>query len=147
MPSVGLAPARAPAAGVARGRYVLADDDGAPDVLVVASGSEAHVALDARRALAGRGVRDRVVSMPSADLFEEQPAEYREQVLPRAVRARVAVEAGATHGLVRYAGLDGEVVGLDRVGASAPYQPLYREFGITAEAVVAAVSRLRAAAR
>jgi transketolase len=106
-----------------------------------------HLALAAQDLLRHEGLRVRVVSMPSTELFDAQPADYRERVLPTRVRARVAVEAGATAGWGRYVGLDGEVVGLDRFGASAPYQVLYRELGITADAINDAVHRTLARAR
>jgi transketolase len=136
----------APAAGVARGAYVLADVEDA-QVILIGTGSEVHVALEAQQLLAVDGIRARVVSMPCMELFDMQETEYRESVLPPAMRARVAVEAGATCGWGRYVGLDGTVVGLDRFGASAPAATLYRELGLSAEAVVnAARSALERAA-
>jgi transketolase len=125
----------ASATGVSRGAYVLADA-GEPDVILIATGSETQLALEARERLDAEGVAARVVSMPSMELFEAESDEYREQVLPDRVRARVAVEAGATPGWRRWVGLDGAVVGVDRFGASAPYQTLFRELGVTADAVV-----------
>ncbi len=130
----------APAEGAARGAYILADGDD-PQVILIAAGSEVHLALESRELLAAQGLRARVVSMPSWELFDAQPAAYREAVLPSGTRRRVAIEAGATLAWSRYAGLDGEVVGIDRFGASAPYQALYRQFGLTAEAVVEAARR------
>jgi len=130
------------AAGLHRGGYVLWESSPSPAAIVIGTGSEVHVALDAGRRLAGDGVAVRVVSMPSFELFDEQPEAYRESVLPRAVRARVAVEAGTTFGWERYVGLDGAVVGMSGFGASAPDDVLYRKFGITAEAVAAAVKKL-----
>ncbi len=129
------------AAGAARGAYVLAEADDAR-VVLIASGSEVHIALAARELLAVKGLRARVVSMPCAELFDAQARDYRDSVLPARLRARVAIEAGATLGLARYVGLDGEVIGLDRFGASAPYQTLYRELGLTTEAIAAAVERI-----
>ena len=102
------------------------------------------ISLEAAGQLSTEGLRVRLVSMPCRELFEAQPAAYREGVLPPRIRCRVAVEAGATLGWRAYVGLDGGVVGLDRFGASAPYQTLYRELGLTAEAVVEAVRRVRA---
>jgi transketolase len=128
------------AAGVARGAYILADVPD-PQVILIGSGSELHVSLAAQGLLAAKGLRARVVSMPSPEIFEQQPAAYRGEVLPSQVRARVAVEAGATMAWRRYVGLDGEVVGLDHFGASAPYQELYRRFGLTPEAVATAAVR------
>jgi transketolase len=122
--------------GVYRGAYVLEEADGGkPAVLLMASGSEVSVALAARELLAGEGIPARVVSMPCWERFEEQPAEYRQAVLPPDVPARVSVEAGATFGWERYAGSGGASVGIDRFGASAPAERLFREFGITPEAV------------
>jgi transketolase len=129
-------------AGVARGGYVLADPaDAAPQVLLLATGSEVAVALAARDLLAADGVPVRVVSLPCLEWFDQQPAAYRDGVLLPGVRARVAVEAGATIGWWKYVGDHGEVVGLDRFGASADAATLYREFGITPAAVAAAARR------
>ena len=125
----------APASGLRRGAYILADTDGTPDVILIATGSEVHVALDARQRLAGQGVQARVVSMPSWELFERQPAEYRAEVLPPQVTARLAVEAAVPLGWERYVGLQGDVVGLNRFGASAPYKVLFEQFGFTGENV------------
>jgi transketolase len=122
------------AEGVSRGAYILCGSDH-PDVILIGTGSEVHVALAAQQILAGEKINARVVSMPCWEFFDQQPEEYREAVLPRSVRARVAVEAGATAAWGRYLGLDGASVGLDRFGASAPYQVLYQKLGITAEAV------------
>jgi len=131
----------APAEGAAHGAYVLRGVDD-PEVILLATGSEVHLALAAQDILAAQKVRVRVVSMPCWELFDEQSDEYREAVLPSSVRARIAVEAGATLAWGRYVGLDGEIVGLDRFGASAPQAVLYRELGITAEAVADAARRV-----
>ncbi len=120
--------------GAARGGYILADADN-PQVILMSTGSEVHIALGAAKLLADQGVRARVVSMPCQEVFDAQPAEYRERVLPSGLRARVAVEAGSTLGWWKYVGLDGAVVGLDRFGASAPYQRIYQELGLTPEHV------------
>jgi transketolase len=133
----------APAEGAARGAYVLAEAED-PQVLLIATGSEVAIALEAAGRLSAEGHRTRVVSMPCRQLFEAQPAAYREEVLPLRIRCRVSVEAGVTLGWRAYVGLDGAVVGLDRFGASAPYQTLYRELGLTPEAVVEAVRSVRA---
>jgi transketolase len=125
-----------PSEGVARGAYILRDVE-RPEVILMASGSEIHIALAAQKLLAPE-LRVRVVSMPSWELFERQPKDYRDRVLPPSVRARVAVEAGATLAWARYSGLGGAAVGLDRFGASAPAQLLYEKLGITPEAVAAA---------
>ncbi|MEJ5915559.1 transketolase [Pseudokineococcus sp. 1T1Z-3] len=136
------------ASGVARGAYVLADapEGGTPDVLLVATGSEVHLALAAREALAGEGVGARVVSMPCREWFDEQDAEYRESVLPAGVRARVSVEAAVAQGWRDVVGDAGRTVSLEHFGASADYETLYREFGLTAEAVAAAARESIAAA-
>ena len=127
---------------VARGAYVLADSSGIPDVVLIASGSEVHLALAARDVLAQRGIAVRVVSMPSWELFEAQPASYRDAVLPPQVTARLAIEAGVTQGWERYAGPAGDVIGLEHFGASAPYKVLMDKFGFTAQAVVERALRL-----
>lgn len=127
----------APATLVTRGAYILADVD-EPQVILIATGSEVQLTLAAQQRLAAQQIRVRVVSMPCQALFEAQPAAYRAAVLPPHIRARVAVEAGATLGWGHYVGLEGVVIGLDRFGASAPYQTLYRELGLTVDAVVAA---------
>ncbi len=128
--------AAADAAGVARGGYVLADAP-ALQVILMASGSEVSVALEAKELLAGDGIAARVVSMPSWELFEAQSQAYRDEVLPPEVTARVAVEAGVPMGWDRYAGPQGAIIAMRRFGASAPYQRLAEEFGFTAENVAA----------
>jgi transketolase len=135
-------------AGVSRGAYVVADaTEGPLDVLLLSTGSEVAIALGARDLLAERGIGARVVSMPSWELFAGQPPSYRDEVLPPSVKARVSVEAAATFGWERYVGDAGEMIGLDRFGASAPYQQLYKHFGITAEAVADAAMRTITAAK
>src|SRR5688572_20889265 len=126
-----------PASGVRQGAYVLADaPGGAPDVLLMASGSEVALAVEAWEKLTAEGVRARVVSMPSWELFEHQSAAYRESVLPSSVRARVAVEQAATFGWNQYVGLDGVVIGMKTFGASAPLKELQKKFGFSVDAVV-----------
>jgi transketolase len=127
--------------GAARGAYVLGDAKD-PEVILIGTGSEVHLALAAQETLAAENVRARIVSMPCWELFDEQSKEYRETVLPPTIRARVAVEAGATLAWGRYVGLDGNIVGLDRFGASAPCQALYQNLGLTAEAVAEAARRV-----
>jgi transketolase len=128
----------ASAAGLARGAYVMADaPGGAPEIILIASGSEVTLIVDAYERLAERGVRARIVSMPSWDLFEHQPASYREQVLPAAVTARLAVEQGSVLGWDRYVGPAGRVIGMKTFGASAPLKELQRKFGFEPERVVA----------
>jgi len=122
---------------LSRGAYILKDAlERKPDVILMATGSEVSVAMNACRSLEERRIKVRVVSMPSWELFEQQPEDYRETVLPRDVLARVAVEAGATQGWDRYVGEKGTVIGIDHFGASAPYQKLYEAFGITEGNVV-----------
>lgn len=133
----------APAAGLARGAYVLADaPSGAPDAIAIATGSEVSLALAARDLLAADGIALRVVSMPSWELFAAQDAAYRESVLPAAVTRRVSVEAGVTQGWERWTGSAGAAIGIDRYGASAPGGTVGAELGMTAEAVAAAVRGL-----
>ncbi|MGC9346559.1 MAG: transketolase [Anaerolineae bacterium] len=131
------------AEGAQRGGYVLWEsDDAVPDVILIGTGSEIHIALEAGRQLASQDIKVRVVSLPSWELFDRQPADYRESVLPSAVRARVAVEAGVRLGWEHYVGLDGAIIGMDGFGASAPGPVLYQQFGITADAVGAATQAL-----
>ncbi len=132
----------ASAEGVRKGAYVFSEASsdkpgGAPDVILIGTGSELQLAVQAQEKLAAEGIQARVVSMPCWDLFDEQSAEYKESVFPSAVRARVAVEAGATIGWERYVGLEGRVVGQTTFGASAPLKDLLKHFGYTAENVVA----------
>jgi transketolase len=127
----------APANGLRLGGYVLADArDGKPAIVLLASGSEVEVALGAYERLAAEGIAARVVSLPSIELFARQPQEYRDAVLPPAVPARLAVEAAAPQPWYRWIGDHGIVMGIERFGASAPYQRIYQEFGLTVENVV-----------
>jgi len=139
----------ASADGVARGAYVLADTaDGKPDVLLLATGSEVALALEAFENLTADGVKARVVSMPSWELFDDQPAEYREGVLPPTVRARVSVEQASTFGWSKYVGDTGHSIGMRSFGASAPLKHLVQKFGFTVGAVVeAAQEQIRRAKR
>ena len=125
----------APASGLAKGAYVLADAEGTPDVILIATGSEVSLALEAREILIKEGVDARVVSMPSWELFEAQPQEYKESVLLPEVAARLAIEAGVTLGWDRYVGLQGAVHGIDHFGASAPYKVLMEQWGFTGPAI------------
>ena len=133
-----------PAETVARGAYVVADAPATPDVILIATGSEVPLALEARQMLAEEDVAARVVSMPCWKLFDAQPEAYRNDVLPPQIRARLAIEAGATLGWAKYVGLDGDVIGLDRFGASAPYQVLQEHFGFTPQKVVQRALKLLA---
>lgn len=126
----------ASAAGARRGAYVLADSSAEPQLILIGTGSELHICVQAYRQLAEHGARVRLVSMPSWELFEMQDAAYRESVLSASVTARIAVEAGVAHGWHRYLGNDGRFIGMSSFGASAPYQELYQHFGITPERVV-----------
>lgn len=132
-----LDPERYPIAeGVPRGAYVLAESEGGPpDVVLIGTGSEVHLVLAAREELRAQGIRARVLSMPSWELFREQPEEYREEVLPREV-PKLAVEAGVSLGWREWVGEDGEVIGLDRFGASAPFEVAFTELGFRVERVV-----------
>jgi len=128
--------ALAPASGVARGAYVLADaGSGAPDVILIATGSEVALALSARDQLAAEGIMARVVSMPCSELFDRQPRAYRDEVLPPRVMARVAIEQASTLSWHRYVGDDGAIVGMHTFGASAPLKELVTKFGFTPDAV------------
>ena len=129
----------APATGVARGAYVLADAaGGAPEVILIATGSEVALAVETHERLIAEGLHSRVVSMPSWDVFEQQTQEYRDSVLPPAVRARVAIEQASTFGWERYVGAAGTVIGMHTFGASAPLKALQQQFGFTVDHVVGA---------
>ena len=125
-----------------KGGYVLCEDKDF-EAIIIATGSEVELAVEAKTKLNGQGVKVRIVSMPSTNIFDEQPQEYKESVLPKNILKRVAVEAGVTLGWYKYVGLEGRVIGLDRFGASAPYKTLYKEFGITTDAIVEAVNSLK----
>ena len=127
----------APASGLAQGAYVLADASGsAPDVILIATGSEVSIALEAHERLTKDGIRSRVVSMPCWELFDAQPQSYRDTVLPPSVRARVSIEAASPFGWERYVGLEGAIIGVNHFGASAPGPIVMREFGFTPEHIV-----------
>ncbi len=129
----------ATAAGLARGAYVLADaPEGKPEVILIATGSEVHLAVEAHAELLAEGIRSRVVSMPSWEIFEQETKEYRESVLPLNVTARVAVEQASTFGWERYVGCSGHIIGMKTFGASAPLKELQRKFGFEPEQIVAA---------
>jgi transketolase len=133
----------APASGVARGAYVLADAPGGnPDVILIASGSEVSLAIGAHETLLAESIRSRVVSMPSWDIFESQSKEYRDSVLPPQVTARVAIEQASTFGWERYVGLTGRVIGMETFGASAPLKELQTKFGFEPDRVVATAKEL-----
>lgn len=124
--------------GVARGGYVLADSGGEPQVILMGTGSEVHIAHAAYKTLVAEGIRARLVSLPCWELFEAQEQAYRDSVLPPSVTARVSIEAGVTLGWQKWVGTNGIAIGVDKFGASAPYQKIYEEYGLTPDAVVAA---------
>jgi transketolase len=132
----------APASNLSKGAYVLADTDGAPDLILIATGSEVQVALGARDELAQEGVQARVVAMPSWELFEEQPQTYKDSVIPPDVAARLSIEAGVSLGWDRYVGPNGGTVSVDQFGASAPVGVIWEKFGFTASAVAARAREL-----
>ena len=129
-------------ANIARGGYVLRDCDGAPEVILIATGSEVELAVKGAEALAAHGKAVRVISMPSTDVFDAQDAAYREAVLPKAVTARVAIEAASTGGWWKYVGCQGAVLGIDRFGESAPAGDLFKAFGLTVDNLVNIVKGL-----
>jgi transketolase len=133
------------ASGVANGAYVLADAGETPELILIATGSELSVAVQAYEALSGEGVRCRVVSMPCWDLFEQQSAAYRESVLPAAVTTRLAIEQASTMGWERYVGPTGRVIGMHTFGASAPLKALQRRFGFDGASVLAVAREMLAA--
>jgi len=126
-------------AAIGRGGYILRDCDGTPDAIIIGTGSEVSLGTEAAEALSAKGKQVRVVSMPSTDVFDSQDDAYRESVLPSAVTARVAVEAGVTDYWHKYVGLNGKVIGIDTFGESAPAGDVYKHFGITADNVAKAV--------
>ena len=133
----------APASGVTRGAYIMAEAaGGTPQIILIASGSEVALAVDAHEDLTSQGVRSRLVSMPSWDIFENQPQSYRDEVLPPKVKARVAIEQGSVLGWDRYVGPEGRVIGMRTFGASAPLKELQRKFGFEPERVVAVAKEL-----
>jgi transketolase len=133
----------APASGVARGAYILADaPNGNPEVILIASGSEVSLAVQAHDKLLAEGIRARVVSMPSWDIFEHQTHQYRDSVLPQNVKARVAIEQASTLGWDRYVGRDGRVIGMHTFGASAPLKELQKKFGFEPDRVMEVVKEL-----
>jgi transketolase len=133
----------APASGVSRGAYILADAPGGkPEVILIASGSELSLAVGAHETLMAEGIRSRVVSMPSWDIFEHQRREYRDSVLPPDVTARVAIEQASMFGWERYVGWTGRMIGMKTFGASAPLKELQKKFGFEPEHVVDTVKEM-----
>lgn len=125
-----------------KGGYIASDCEGKPDAIIIATGSEVGISLEAQKMLASEGINVRVVSMPCVELFEAQPEKYRRSILPAAVKARVAVEAGCTHTWYKYVGLNGRVIGIDTFGASGPADQLMKYYGFTAENIVAKVKEI-----
>jgi transketolase len=133
----------ASAEGLRKGAYVLADlGEGEPQVILMASGSEVSLIVEAGERLSSEGIAVRLVSFPSWELFSIQDDAYQKLILPAGIRARVAVEAGVTQGWERWVGAHGVVIGLDQFGASAPYEELYRQFGITVENILLQAHRV-----
>jgi transketolase len=129
-------------ANIRKGAYVLSEAAGGkPQAVIIATGSEVGLAMDAQKVLAGAGVNVRVVSMPSTNVFDKQDQAYKDSVLPKGIK-RVAVEAGVTGGWYKYVGLDGAIVGMDCFGESAPAPELFKHFGFTVDNVVAAVKKV-----
>jgi transketolase len=126
----------APASGLRHGGYILWEASSSPAVILIGTGSEVHIALEAGRLLQDKGVAARVVSLPSWELFDAQPAEYRNMVLPPNIRARISIEAAMPLGWERYVGLDGIAIGLSRFGVSAPGKVIYDKLGLTAQHMV-----------
>jgi transketolase len=126
----------AAANGLRRGGYVLWQSNATPEIIIIATGSEVHIALEAGRDLQRRGISARVVSLPSWELFEAQPVAYRDEVLPANITTRISIEAGTPLGWERYVGLNGVTVGISRFGASAPGKIVYEKLGLTVQRVV-----------
>ena len=133
----------APASGLARGAYILADAvDSNPDVILLATGSEVPLCINVHEQLNAEGIKTRVISMPSWELFDQQSREYRDFVLPPSITARIAVEQGTPLGWERYVGPGGTIVGMDTFGASAPLKNLQNKFGFTSDKIIAAVKNI-----
>jgi transketolase len=132
-----------PATGLRKGAYILSDSPtGKPEVILIATGSEVHLALEVHEKLLAEGIKNRVVSMPSWELFEQQSENYRQEVLPPDITTRVSIEAGVTLGWHRYVGREGDIIGMDRFGASAPGKKVLQEFGFTSENILHRVKSL-----
>jgi transketolase len=124
------------AEGLAKGGYILADSEAKPDIILIATGSEVHIALEASKKLTEKGIAVRVVSMPSLELFERNPREYKDKVLLPEIRTRLVIEAGYPMGWERYAGEEGAILGISSFGASAPGGILMEKYGFTPENIV-----------
>jgi transketolase len=136
-----------PANGLRNGAYILADSPARPEIILIATGSEVHLAIEVYEKLRNEGIGVRVVSMPSWELFERQPEEYRNKILPPQITARISIEAGATLGWHKYVALEGGIFGIDHYGASAPGKTVLKEFGFTSENVLKRVRALLAERR
>ena len=132
----------APASGLRRGGYVLWEASTSPDVIIIGTGSEVHIALEAGHLLKEKGISVRVVSLPSWELFEAQSEEYRSDVLPTEIKARISIEAGMPLGWDRYVGSEGTIIGISRFGASAPQKVVYEKFEFTSQRVVDEAQKL-----
>ena len=132
----------ASAENLSKGAYVLVESEKVPEVILMASGSEVSLAMEAFNLLQSGGINTRVVSFPSWELFEAQSNEYKESVLPKSIKARVSIEAGVKQGWEKYLGDYGEAISIEKFGASAPYEIIFKEYGFTKEAVVSAVKRV-----
>lgn len=128
--------------GVQKGGYVVLDSDGTPSHILIGTGTELAIAMDAAELMRADGLNPRVVSMPCTELYDMQSAEYKESVLPAAVTKRVSIEAGSTLGWDRYVGASGKAMGVDKFGASAPAEVIYKEYGLTADAMAAEAKAL-----
>jgi len=137
----------APASGLRKGGYILADCGGTPEIILMSSGSEMQWCIEVYEQLMAEEVKVRVVSMPSHELFERQPRAYREEVLPPSVRKRVAIEAGSSLGWRRYVGIDGAIIARRHFGASAPLKDLLKQFGFTTENLMATARTILAGER
>jgi transketolase len=132
----------AAASGVRKGGYVLSEPDGQPQVILIGTGSEVHISLEAAGILKEKGIAARVVSMPSWEIFDAQPVDYRNAVLPPGLKVRVSIEAASTLGWERYVGTEGTAIGVSRFGASAPGEIIYEKLGLTAQNVAKEAMRI-----
>lgn len=134
----------APASGVEKGAYILKEaQSGKPEIILMASGSEVSIAMEAEEKLSQKGREVRVVSMPSWELFKKQPDDYQEEVIPKSVQQRIAIEAGVTFGWKQWLGPEGIVIGVDRFGESAPYEDVYNHLGLTSDHIVEVAMNMR----
>ncbi|MBM4065468.1 MAG: transketolase, partial [Planctomycetes bacterium] len=123
------------------GAYIVKDSDGAPDIILLASGSEVAIALEATLQLQGKGVKARLISMPSFELFRATPEEYKNSILPPACKKRIAIEASATSGWYEFVGLDGLIIGVDQYGASAPTKAIAKHYGFTTNNILHEINK------